>query len=164
MLGARSTLTANEPGMLSALYAVFAALPRSWPLRSQKDAYVAKVRNYVEKMVSSRVTVEELAEYCGLDRHYLCRVFKAETGLTLQEYVIGCKMRRARELLAVSTLSVGDVARSVGYDDSFNFSKNVQKTIRNAARARRAKRDKKAPRTAKAARRFLVITIFGPDV
>jgi AraC-like DNA-binding protein len=130
----------NEPGMLSALYAVFAALPRSWPLRSQKDAYVAKVRNYVEKMVSSRVTVEELAEYCGLDRHYLCRVFKAETGLTLQEYVIGCKMRRARELLAVSTLSVGDVARSVGYDDSFNFSKMFKKRFgMPPARARKTR-------------------------
>ena len=98
------------------------------------------MRNYVEKMVSSRVTVEELAEYCGLDRHYLCRVFKAETGLTLQEYVIGCKMRRARELLAVSTLSVGDVARSVGYDDSFNFSKMFKKRFgMPPARARKTR-------------------------
>lgn len=117
----------NEPGMLSALYAVFAALPQTWPLRSQKDAYVQKARNYVEKMVSSRVTVGELADYCGLDRHYLCRVFKAATGLTPQEYVIGCKMRRARELLTDTALSVGDVARSVGYDDCFNFSKMFKK-------------------------------------
>lgn len=117
----------NELSMLAVLYSLFAALPRQGPVGSQRDLYVQKARNYVHKMIANPLSVESLAAYCGLDRHYLCRIFKAQTGLSLQAYVLDCRMRKAREMLTHSSLSVGDVARSVGYADPYNFSKMFKK-------------------------------------
>ncbi len=117
----------NELGMLSFLYALFAAFPQSMPAAGQRERYVRKVKNYVTKMASNPIPVSRLAGYCGLDRHYLCRIFKKETGQTLQGYVLGYKMDRAKELLLSSSLSVGDIARSVGYADVYNFSKLFKK-------------------------------------
>lgn len=117
----------NEFAMLSVLYAVFAQLPRKAASESQREFYVRQVRNYVDNMVSNPIYVQRIADFCRLDRHYLCRIFKAETGLTLQQYVIDCKMRKAKNLLLLSDISVGDVARSVGYYDAFNFSKMFKK-------------------------------------
>ena len=117
----------NDFSMISLLYAFFAALPHEKEAPPQKETYVGKARNYVAKMYQNPVSVGRLAAYCGLDRHYLCRIFKAETGLTPQAYILGFRMRRARELLLTSSLSVGDVARSVGYTDVYNFSRMFKK-------------------------------------
>lgn len=117
----------NEFAMLSVLYAIFAALPQKTLLTEPGEQYVLKVENYVSKTISDPISVQSLADYCGLERHYLCRVFKRRTGRTLQEYALDCKMRRARELLLSSALSIGDVSRSVGYEDVYNFSKMFKK-------------------------------------
>lgn len=117
----------NELGMLSALYALFASFPKDGPAPEPGELYVAEVKDYVAKMIADPVTVRGLADYCGLERHYLCRVFKSRTGRTLQEYILDCKLRRARELLLSTSLGVGDIARSVGYDDAYNFSRIFKK-------------------------------------
>ena len=117
----------NELGMLSMLYALFASFPKDRPALERGELYVLKVKNYVAKMISDPVSAQSLADYCGLERHYLCRIFKQRTGQTLQEYTLTSKMRRAKEFLLSTSLSVGDVARSVGYDDVYNFSKMFKK-------------------------------------
>lgn len=120
--GAGSGLT-----MLSLLFAFFAAFPQAGPAESQRRLYIRKVQNYIARMYQNPFTVEQLADFCGLDRHYLSRIFKAETGFTIKEYILRQKMNRARELLLNSSLSVGNVARSVGYSDVYNFSKIFKK-------------------------------------
>lgn len=119
----------NEYIMLAALYEIFAALPLRRPAESPRTHYVERVRNYVSNMLSNPIPVGKLAADCGLERHYLCRVFREQTGQTLQEYIIGCKMDRARGLLLMTDLRVGDVARSVGYTDVYNFSKMFKKAF-----------------------------------
>lgn len=121
------SLDGNGYEALSLLYAFFAALPHAEPAEIPRETYIGKARNYIFRMYQNPIRIAQLAAYCGLDRHYLCRIFKEETGSTLQAYVIGLKMRRARELLLSTELRVGDVARSVGYTDVYNFSKMFKK-------------------------------------
>lgn len=117
----------NDFAMASEVYAFFAALPRNRAVLPSTAAYVEKVRSYVARMYQNPIRVGQLAAFCGLERHYLCRVFKAETGITLQQCIIEWRMRRARELLLSSALNVGEAARSVGYTDVYNFSKMFKK-------------------------------------
>lgn len=116
--------------LLSFLCALFAALSRKSPAApplTQKERYVEKTKNYIALMYANRLTVQGLAQYNGLDRRYLCRLFRADTGYTLQEYLLRFRMQKAGALLLGSGLAVGDVARSVGYADVFNFSKMFKK-------------------------------------
>ena len=114
--------------LVSLLFSIFSCLPQE-DARSltQTEKYVIQARNYIESMYSYTITVEQLAQYCGLDRRYLCRIFKAQTGQTLKEFIITQRMNRAKELLVSSALSVEDIARSVGYNDAFTFSKMFKK-------------------------------------
>lgn len=113
----------SDTAQLSVLYSVFSSLPHETAQVNRKDVYVSKVKNYVESMYAYPISIERMSQNIGLDRRYLCSVFKLRTGLTLQEYIIGYRMEKARELLYGTGLSVGDVARSVGYADVYNFSK-----------------------------------------
>lgn len=117
----------NEFLMSSCLYSFFAAFPIKIAEKTQSEIYVKKVRSYVDNMVSTHISIEKLAAFCKLDRHYLCRIFKKQMGLSLQQYVIERKMQHAEVLLLHTALNVGSVARSVGYSDTYNFSKMFKK-------------------------------------
>lgn len=109
--------------LLSALFALFASLPQPEEFHTQKEKYILNAKSYLSSLLAAPFTVERLARHCGLDRHYLCRIFREQTGLSPQQYMIRLRMRKARGLLENSSLSVGDVARSVGYTDAYHFSK-----------------------------------------
>ena len=44
--------------------------------------------------------VEDLARQVNLDRRYLSRRFKQQTGLTLQEYIIKVRIRKLCQIVA----------------------------------------------------------------
>ncbi|GGD60825.1 AraC family transcriptional regulator [Paenibacillus nasutitermitis] len=97
------------------------------PLPKPRGQYVRAAIEFTEKNFSRHMTIEELASYIGLNRSYLCAIFKEETQLSPQQYLIRYRMERACELLENESLSIGDISRSVGYDDPLVFSKMFTK-------------------------------------
>ena len=87
----------------------------------QKD-YVQSVREYISVMYSEELTVEQIANSFNLNRRYLSRRFKEETGYTIQEQIIQERIRAGRKLLEQG-YSVQAAAQLSGYRDVSNFSK-----------------------------------------
>ena len=85
--------------------------------------YVKNVISYIRLKYSEPVKIDQIALSLGLNRSYLTRLFKDATGYSLQEYLITYRMKMAVKLLADESLSVNQVASSVGYTDTFTFSK-----------------------------------------
>jgi len=76
---------------------------------------------------SRDISVMELARHIGLDRSYLCSLFKEYLKVSPREYLIKYRMDKACELMKNPSLSISDVARSVGYSDPLGFSKMFKK-------------------------------------
>jgi AraC-like DNA-binding protein len=92
-----------------------------------KETYVSKAIEWIEHNYSQRITVQQIADYVGLTRTYLSSLFQEQYGISLQAYLLTFRMNRAAALLRSSNLSISDVSRSVGYTDSFLFSKMFKK-------------------------------------
>lgn len=88
-----------------------------------REAHLSRAAAVIENGYSRKLGAEDIARAVGLDRTYLSSLFKNAYGVPLQTFVLQYRMRRARELLRNPSLSVSDVARSVGYPDPFLFSK-----------------------------------------
>lgn len=69
-----------------------------------------------------RLTVDGLSDRIFTSRRQLQRAF-AECGTSVQERLHAVRMERAAELLHRSSLSVADIARSVGYRQPAQFAK-----------------------------------------
>ena len=69
-----------------------------------------------------------MAHYIGLDRKYISKLFKDSVGVTIQDYLVNYRMNKAKEMMKERTLSIGDISRSVGYDNPLIFSKMFKKT------------------------------------
>lgn len=95
--------------------------------RDRKEDYIQAAIQYIEMNYSRKITVKELAHHINLDRSYLCYLFKELLSKSPQQFLIDYRINRAMELMHNPLLTLGDIARSVGYSDVLSFSKAFSK-------------------------------------
>ena len=92
-----------------------------------QEKYVKRVIEFISKNYSGKISIGEIASIIGLDRSYLYSIFKKVMKMSPQEFLISCRIERAVDLMRNSDLTIGDIARSVGYEDPLLFSKMFKK-------------------------------------
>lgn len=81
---------------------------------------------YLREHLDAPVRVGELAAQVGLSTSHFAALFRKATGGGVIEYVKRLRIARASELLVTTAMPVADVARAVGYDDPFYFSRQFR--------------------------------------
>lgn len=94
---------------------------------SRKEVYIKKAIEYIGMNYSRKIAITDIARHIGLDRSYLGSIFKQQLDTSLQDFLVNYRMDRACELMKNVSLSIGDISRSVGYDDPLLFSKIFRK-------------------------------------
>ncbi len=94
---------------------------------TRKESYVKKAIDYIEMNYSRKMSIAELSHSIGLDRSYLGSIFREQLNTSLQDFLKNYRMDKACELMKNENLSIGDISRSVGYDDPLLFSKLFKK-------------------------------------
>lgn len=92
-------------------------------VKKSTEEYVRMCKNYISVNAYRRISVETLCDYVGLEHSYLYRLFMNSEGMSPCSYIIEYKLKRAKQLLKETKLSVGEIASSVGYEDGLAFSK-----------------------------------------
>lgn len=124
----------NEYACIGYMYILFDKMNR-WTRHVEKKAgtnlrtmnYMREAIQYINTKYCESIMVQQIADHCGVDRAYLSKIFKYATGNTLQEYLIQFRIKRAKQLLKDTDLSVKYISYSVGYNDPFTFSKVFKK-------------------------------------
>ena len=94
---------------------------------SRCEQYTEKLKRFIECNYQRAISVDLMADYLFLNRSYLSTMFKKNTGMSPQEYLVHIRMQHARELLGRTGLSVAEIGQSVGYADYYNFEKMFKK-------------------------------------
>lgn len=94
-------------------------------MRSTKmsDFYIKEAVNFIEQKFSEDISVEDMADRCGINRSYLTKIFKQSVGKTPKDFLILYRMSKAQTLLRNTELSVADIGKAVGYPNQLNFSR-----------------------------------------
>lgn len=82
---------------------------------------------YVNAHYMDKLTLDGIADYVGLNREYLSRLFSKETGIGLFQYINEVRMKRAGEMIRSNKqVYIKEVAAAVGFDDPYFFSRKFK--------------------------------------
>lgn len=99
--------------------------------------YTREAVAFVEQNYGLPITIEDMAQRCGLDRSYFGKIFKDTMGQSPQDFLIRYRMSKAAELLITTNVSVGDISSQVGYPNQLHFSRAFKKVYGLSPRAYR---------------------------
>ncbi len=67
--------------------------------------------------------LKEIAAEVNFSAAYLNVVFRTETGMTVKQYLIDCRLREAKRLLREPSVRISEIAQRCGYSNSNYFAK-----------------------------------------
>lgn len=85
------------------------------------------LKDYINAHLEEKLSREQLAAIVYLSPGYVTRLFRQETGSSLFDYIVTCRVERAKALLKQRDVPVGDIAQLVGYDNFSYFSELFKK-------------------------------------
>jgi len=136
-----ATLTAAAGGAWNLL----ARLAAERDSRDTDHEPIARVQAYLRENLSSPLTVPELAGMAGFSPSHFSARFRAATGFSVLEYLKRLRMARARQLLIVTENPIAEIAASVGFPDSFYFSRQFSAVNHISPREFRARSRDESP-------------------
>ena len=123
----------NELLRTSALYEIVSLLVTSYAGQQKtghhydypQDAYVNTALEYIHHNFSY-IQVTDVADYLGISRSYLMRIFKNKLHISPKEYLMNYRLSEASKLLRSTNLTVKEIAKRVGYTNQFSFSESFK--------------------------------------
>jgi len=102
---------------------VFTAHSKATLLKGSRlsEPAIQKVCEYIEANLCTQITLEALAALVHLSPFHFARCFKATIGLAPHQYMIARRMELAKRLLLTTTLTVAEIAWSIGYENLSHF-------------------------------------------
>lgn len=91
-----------------------------------KDPRMIEIMNYIQANYID-VTLDDLAEKFFLSKPYLSKYIKEKSGMTFGDLVKKIRMKKARALLKSSSMTVENIALSVGYQNVEHFNRLFKK-------------------------------------
>lgn len=120
--------------LLVLCYTLLARVPQSDLIESWNDRRVIEVVNFIEKHIEQKISNENLAEIAGMSQNAFARLFKEQTGMSPQNFLVHKRITKACMLLRYSKHSIEDVAEMSGFCDRYYFTR-VFTNLRNISPA-----------------------------
>ena len=96
--------------------------------RTGASQLVFRIRQYIAShFQEGDLTIRSISVALHFTPAYLCQVFKAETGRTINNYINDFRLERAKELLRQRDSKLYEVSQDVGFGDANYFTRQFKK-------------------------------------
>jgi AraC-like DNA-binding protein len=96
---------------------------------ADRPAWLARVLAQIDAHPEQNLAVERLAALAGLSRAHFVRQFTRRLAASPADYVFRARMARAARLLQASSLTIGEIGRSLGFADANYFAKAFRRAF-----------------------------------
>jgi AraC-like DNA-binding protein len=96
-----------------------------------------RTTSYIEAHLARELSVTELAAVAQTSPAYFARLFRQATGQTPHQYVIRCRIERAKRLLMETEWPIIEISHHVGFTDQSYFTAVFRKHVTTTPKAYR---------------------------
>lgn len=104
------------------------AIKNSTDHHNRYDSMIDWLVKHIDENFTGELTTASMAEKAGLSPYHLLHVFKVKTGLSLHQYIIQARIKKARESLPVHKDSVG-AGLDCGFYDQSHFIRHFKRHV-----------------------------------
>lgn len=90
---------------------------------SMENSISANVIGFINRHLTGDLSLDTISNAVHISKYHLCRVFKAETGITLGSYIQNMRLSVAKQKLIFSSDSISKISAEMGFVDSAAFNK-----------------------------------------
>jgi AraC-like DNA-binding protein len=94
-----------------------------------RAATLARARRLIEAQFADPLDITVLSAEARLSRYHFIRAFRRVFHDTPHQYLLRMRIQKARELLALSTMSVTDICFAVGFESLGTFSATFHRIV-----------------------------------
>jgi two-component system response regulator YesN len=103
------------------------------------DKRIKSIKQFTHKNIDKRITTKKAAEMTNLSYCYFSELFKKEVGVTFSRYLKKTKMRKAKNLLRNSSLSIKEISFEIGFRYVSSFCEEFKRVVGSSPTAYRRK-------------------------
>ena len=108
---------------------------RTQPLQKWR---LKRLVDYIDNHLGDKINLLDLAAVAGLSRMHFASQFRVATGLRPHEFLLRRRIRRAEELLQNGTMTIVEIALSVGFQTQAHFTTVFKRFVGHTPRQWRA--------------------------
>lgn len=86
------------------------------PVSKEPDV-IQKICKYIEENYAKKISLSDIADFCGYSKFHLSRIFKTYKNATVVDYLISERIRISKKLLVSTSKSVKEISSEVGFSD-----------------------------------------------
>ena len=92
-----------------------------------RNPLIRSAVDIINREYANDITQEDVAMRLNISKGYLSALFKAETSISMVQYITLLRMNKAEHLLRNSSVRISDIAEAVGYHDASYFGVQFRK-------------------------------------
>ena len=87
------------------------------------------VINYINDNLNQNLSLIQLAKLVNISPNHFVRLFKQSIGLTPYQYVLDCRIKKAKQLLKNQKLTITEISHQLGFYDQSRFTNTFRKRV-----------------------------------
>lgn len=119
--GTKYVLTLN--GLMYRMFAGLAPEQEPETLRTEAGGWIRQSLTFMNAHYAEQITVADVARHIGIDRSHFSRMFTQTVGMPPVKYLQKLRMDRGSDLLRSTSLSITEIALTIGYPDLYSFTR-----------------------------------------
>lgn len=88
-----------------------------------------QIKEYINENLDCDLTLTELAALVQISPYHFLRLFKQSVGSTPHQYILHCRIEKAKYLLQHRDISIAEIARKVGFCDQSHLTQYFKRIV-----------------------------------
>ena len=85
--------------------------------------------DYIYAYLDRDLSLKDLSNVVQMSPNYFAQLFKQTTGITPHQYVIRCRIERAKELMQLGKIPLAEIAIQVGFVDQSHLNRHFKRLV-----------------------------------
>lgn len=113
-------------GMKEFIAYIFNQLEGNQTISNKDETIVEQIKRIIDENLEQDLSRTFLAKKVFLSEDYISKIFGQEIGMSLPNYIMQCRMDKAKQYLEQTTLPISNIAVHVGYTNFSYFSRTFK--------------------------------------